>query len=195
MRCNMRRLTAVPCSMRKLTVMAVMFGLLFANSTQGAEPAPDWALTSSKGEITRLSAEVREQPVILFFWATWCPYCKALMPHLQSMRLEYGDAIKILAINFRENGDPVGFIEEKGYDFTVLPDGDEVAAIYNVYGTPGIIIVDGNQQIAFDLRQLPPRELPNTGKKISHGKRAAYRAPYWAAAIRIKIDTVLGESR
>ncbi|MCP5091039.1 MAG: redoxin domain-containing protein, partial [Gammaproteobacteria bacterium] len=28
-----------------------------------------------------------QQPVILLFWATWCPYCKALMPHLQSIRL------------------------------------------------------------------------------------------------------------
>lgn len=169
-----------------------MFGLLFANSAQGADLAPDWTLTSSEGEITRLSTEVQEQPVILFFWATWCPYCKALMPHLQSIQLEYGDAIKILAINFREDGDPVGFIEEKGYDFTVLPDGDEVAAAYNVYGTPGIIIVDGDQKIAFDLRYLPPRDPPNTGDKISHSKRAAYRAPYWAAAIRINIDTVLG---
>lgn len=172
--------------------MAVVFGLLFASSARGADLAPDWTLTSSEGEITRLSTEVQEQPVILFFWATWCPYCKALMPHLQSIQLEYGDAIKILAINFREDGDPVGFIEEKGYDFTVLPDGDEVAAIYNVYGTPGIIIVDGDQKIAFDLRYLPPRDPLKTGEKISHSKRAAYRAPYWAAAIRISIDTVLG---
>ena len=188
----MHRLWAVPCSMRKITVMAMMFGLLFSGCTQGAEPAPDWALTSSAGELTRLSTEVQEQPVILFFWATWCPYCKALMPHLQSMKLEYGDAMKILAINFRENGDPVGFIDEKGYDFTVLPDGDEVAAIYDVYGTPGIIIVDGERQIVFDLRQLPPYVPPSAGKKISHSKRAAYMAPYWAAAIRIEIDSALG---
>lgn len=188
----MQRLQAVLCCMRKPTVMAVMFGLLFTGCTEGVEPAPDWTLTSSDGELTRLSVEVREQPVVLFFWATWCPYCKALMPHLQSMRLEYGDAIRILAINFREKGDPVGFIEEKGYDFTVLPDGDEVAKIYDVYGTPGILVVDGEQQIVFDLRHLPPYGPPNTGEKVSHSKRAAYIAPYWAAAIRVSIDSVLG---
>ncbi len=174
--------------------MAVLFGSLAVNSARAAEPAPDWSLLSSEGQVTRLSAEVREQPVVLFFWATWCPYCKALMPHLQSIQLEYGQAIKILAINFRENGDPVGFIREKGYDFTVLPDGDEVAASYDVYGTPGVIIVDGDQQITFDLRELPPYNPPYAGKKVSHSKNAAYRAPYWAAAIRKEIDTVLGAS-
>ncbi len=27
---------------------------------------------------------------IYLFWASWCPYCKALMPHLQSIQVEYG---------------------------------------------------------------------------------------------------------
>lgn len=174
--------------------MVVMTGLLVTSPLiRAAEIAPDWMLESPEGETIRLSSEVRQQPVILFFWATWCPYCKALMPHLQSMQLEYGDSIRILAINFREKGDPVGFIREKGYNFTVLPNGDDVAALNEIYGTPGIMIVDGDQEIAFDLRQLPPYDAPVAGKKISHAKRAAFQAPYWAAAIRINIDTVLKE--
>jgi thiol-disulfide isomerase/thioredoxin len=82
------------------------------------------------------------------------------MPHLQSIRLEHGDQVKILAINFVEKGDPVSFMKEQGYDFTVLPDGDDVASIYGVYGTPGVILVDQDQQIRFDLRHLPPPDLP-----------------------------------
>jgi cytochrome c biogenesis protein CcmG/thiol:disulfide interchange protein DsbE len=181
--------------MKNFISLAVLIGLLVTSPlTRAAETAPDWALTSSEDETIRLSTELRQQPVILFFWATWCPYCKALMPHLQSMQLEYGDSIKILAINFREKGDPVGFIKEKGYDFTVLPNGDDVAALNDVYGTPGIIIVDGDQNVAFDLRELPPYDAPVTGKKVSHTRSAAFRAPYWAAAIRSKIDTVLKDS-
>jgi len=175
--------------------MAVMIGLFATSSlVQAADPAPDWSLTSSEGEATRLSAEVRQQPVVLFFWATWCPYCKALMPHLQSIRLEHGQKVKILAINFVEKGDPVGFMKDLGYDFTVLPDGDEVATIYGVYGTPGVILVDQNQQIRFDLRTLPPPDLPASAGKSSHKKKAAYLAPYWAAALRKSIDSVLDES-
>jgi len=181
--------------MKNSTAVAVLLVLVTAGPlSQAAAIAPDWALASSDGEITRLSTEVKQQPVILFFWATWCPYCKALMPHLQSMQLEYGDDIKILAISFREHGYPVRFINAKGYDFTALPDGDEVAARYDVYGTPGVIIVDNQQRIVFDLRQLPPHRPPDHGKKVSNKKNAAYLAPYWAAAIRTKIDAVLRAS-
>jgi cytochrome c biogenesis protein CcmG/thiol:disulfide interchange protein DsbE len=181
--------------MKTPTVMAIVLALFLSSAPiRAAEPAPDWTLTSSEGGATRLSAEVREQPVVLFFWATWCPYCKALMPHLQSIRLEHGDEVKILAINFVEKGDPVGFLKELGYDFTLLPDGDEVAAIYGVYGTPGVILVDQDQQIRFDLRTLPQLKPPGDGSKTSHKKKAAYLAPYWAAELRKSIDSVLEES-
>jgi cytochrome c biogenesis protein CcmG, thiol:disulfide interchange protein DsbE len=175
--------------------MAVMIGLIATSAlVQAAEPAPDWTLTSAQGEATRLSAEVRQQPVVLFFWATWCPYCKAFMPHLQSIRLEHGDEVKVLAISFVEKGDPVGFVKDLGYDFTVLPGGDDVASIYGVYGTPGVILVDQEQQIRFDLRSLPPHDLPESAGKSSHKKKAAYIAPYWAAELRKSIDSVLDES-
>jgi len=156
--------------------------------------APDWALVSAQGETVQLSEEIQEQPVVLLFWATWCPYCKALMPHLHSLRLEHGDKIKILAVNFRDDGDPVEFIKDAGYDFTVLPGGDDVAAAYNVYGTPGLIIVDQEQNIRFDLRSLPRREPPFSKESSSHKRIAAYRAPYWAAEIRKSLDAVIEDA-
>lgn len=179
--------------MRLATLTAAFIVVLSANATNAiaAEVAPDWSLLSSTGETIVLSEEVEQQTTVLFFWATWCPYCKALMPHLQSIRLEHGENVKILAINFREDDDPVAFIEDAGYDFTVLPSGDEVAATYGVHGTPGVIIVDDRQQIRFDLRKLPKQDPPSNGKEAtSHRKKAAYRAPYWAAEIRKSIDAI-----
>ncbi len=175
-------------------IIALVLLVSGSASADTANVAPDWSLVSAEGVAVRLSEEVREQPTILFFWATWCPYCKALMPHLQSLRLEHGDQIKILAINFREDGDPVEFIRNAGYDFTVLPNGDDVAAAYGIYGTPGVLIVDRDQVIRFDLRALPRRNPPSTEIASSHKRNAAYRAPYWAAEIRNSIDQVLSES-
>jgi thiol-disulfide isomerase/thioredoxin len=179
------------------TIIALTFFLLLAStvSAEVAIVAPDWALVSAEHESVRLSEEVRRQPVVLFFWATWCPYCKALMPHLQSLRLEHGDEIKILAINFMDaDGDPVGYIRNAGYDFVVLPGGDAVAEAYRVYGTPGVIIVDQEQNIRFDLRSLPGPNLPTIERSANNKRKAAYIAPYWAAEIRKGIDQVLSES-
>ena len=176
--------------MRFITIAAVLLILAPAPSA-GTELVPDWRLTTADGGSVRLSQEVKEQPVILFFWATWCPYCKALMPHLQSIKLELGDDVEILAINFRDKGDPVAFVEAAGYDFTVLPGGDAVAELYGIHGTPGVLIVDSDQVLRFDLRALPQREIPSSGDNLSHSKKAAYRAPYWAAEIRRALDAVL----
>ncbi len=153
--------------------------------------SPDWSLLTAGGDTLQLSDEVRRQPVLLFFWATWCPYCKALMPHLQSIRLEYGGRVNILAVHFRDDNDPVAFVNDAGYDFTVLPGGDDIAKLYGIWATPGILIVDADMTVRFDLRKLPERELPTSDKPPSHGRKAAYRAPYWAAEIRKALDAVL----
>ena len=159
-------------------------------AAQSAETAPDWQLESVDGDVVRLSEEVAKQPVVLFFWATWCPYCKALMPHLQSIRLEHGEAVKIVAINFREKGDPVKYIAERGYDFTVLPNGEEVASLYDVWATPGVIVVNRDMQVEFDLRAVPPYKPEQTDDIKRHSTRAAHLAPYWAAELQKTIDRI-----
>ena len=179
----------------RLFAPAVALALLCSLSLPAtAATSPDWTLTTPDGEAVRLSDAVEEQPVVLLFWATWCPYCKALMPHLQSIRFEYGDAVRVLAIHFRDDdGDPVAFVNEAGYDFTLLPDGGDVAELYEVWGTPGVLIIDGDMQIRFDLRDLPRNEPPELGASKSHRKKAAWRAPWWAAAVRKQLDDVLAE--
>ncbi len=162
-------------------------------SAADSQVAADWTLVAADGQAINLNDESQKQTTVLLFWATWCPYCKALMPHLQSVVLEYGDKVKVLAINIMEDGDPVEFIESAGFDFTLLPNGDDVADIYEVTGTPGVFVVDHNRVIRFDLRKLPMIEPSWTGKPASNRRRAAYRAPYWAAAIRQSIDAVIND--
>ena len=176
----------------RLAIAIISLNLLMSFNVAMAQAAPidlgsspDWTLTTADGTPVTLSEAVAEQPVILLFWATWCPYCKALMPHLQSIRFEHGENVKILALNFRDDkGDPVAFIRDKGYDFTLFENAEEVADLYKVYGTPGLILVDRDMKIRFNLLKLPQLELPDSGEKMSNSKRAALLAPYWAAELR-----------
>lgn len=180
----------------RLKLLLIAFGLfLGADSVADeARAAPDWTLRSTSGETVTLSKVAAQQPVIVLFWATWCPYCKALMPHIQSIRLEFGDEIRVLAVHFRDDkGDPVAFMESAGYDFTLLPDGGEVAELNGVWGTPGLLVIDREMSIRYDQYKLPKPDLSAAGKSPSHGKRAAYLAPYWAAELRKSLDLVLSE--
>lgn len=176
---------------------ALATGILVAATVSAAEErlAPDWTLQTPGGDAVTLSEAVADRPVVLLFWATWCPYCKALMPHLQSIALEYGGRIGVLAIHFRDDkGDPVAFIRDAGYDFTLLTEGNEVAERYGIWGTPGVLVVDTNRRVRFDLYALPKPEFPEGGAASSHPEKAALRAPYWAAELRKRLDEVLDET-
>ncbi len=175
------------------SIIVYLLIIVFSQYASAADSlvAADWTLVAADGQAINLNDESQKQTTVLLFWATWCPYCKALMPPLQSVVLEYGDKVKVLAINIMEDGDPVEFIESAGYDFTLLLNGDDVADTYGVTGTPGVFVVDYNRVIRFDLRRLPIFEPPSTGEPTSNRRRAAYRAPYWAAVIRQSIDAVI----
>jgi thiol-disulfide isomerase/thioredoxin len=179
---------------RRLVMFCIFaFTIAVTAAAQDSILAPDRTLVAADGHSVTLSQEVKKQTAILLFWATWCPYCKARMAQLQSVRLEFGPELEILAIDIQEDGDPVAFLDQAAYDFTLLPDGDAVADLYGVSGTPAVFIVDRQQHLRFDLRQLPGVKMPESGKPATNGSKAAYLAPYWAAEIRKGLDQALND--
>ncbi len=169
-------------------VVTMQSGLAFAGDPA---IAPDWSMSTPSGHTVTLSEEVENRTTVILFWATWCPYCKALMPHLQSIKIEYGEDVKVIAISIKDDGDPVDFIESAAYDFTLLTNGDHIAKLYDVRGTPGVFVVGQNRTVHFDLRELPRIEPPDNRKTADKSRKAAYRAPYWAAETRKSIDSVI----
>lgn len=99
-------------------------------------PAPDFLLRSLDGEPVRLS-DLQGSPVVVNFWATWCPTCRAETPDLIAMHeAHHQDGLVLLGVNLREAGPPVqGFVEDFGVPYPVLMDRDgEVAATWRIGG-------------------------------------------------------------
>jgi len=175
----------------QLATVAALIALLFSAGAQAQEHASfDWTLDRADGTPFTLSDNEGEKTTLILFWATWCPYCKALMPHIESMVLEHGqENFEVLAITIGEDGDPAKYLRDKGYDFTLLPDGDQIAAKYGIRGTPGVLIVNQDGKTVFDLRRQPAQQL-NT-ENMKRRDVAARRAPFWAAQIRQALDATL----
>ncbi|PKN81271.1 MAG: thiol:disulfide interchange protein [Chloroflexi bacterium HGW-Chloroflexi-9] len=108
--------------------------------------APDFSLVrADTGETLSLS-DLRGKTVIVNFWATWCPPCRAEMPDLQGAydeRLAAGDLV-ILGVNEEEGAEQVQrFIAEFGLTFPVVLDKDAaVRRRYNVPGLPATFFID-----------------------------------------------------
>ena len=174
-----------------LTVLSL--ALLVPMLPAAAVDAPNWTLTSADGTEVSFEAARREGPSIILFWATWCPYCKALMPHLQSMLEEYDGerALRVYAISYREDGDPLRYLERQGFSFTAFPEGGDVPERFDVAGTPAVFVVDESGLITLNLYQVSAAmKSDEKWASLSNPQKAARRAPYWAARIREALDAL-----
>ena len=64
-------------------------------------PAPDFTLTTAAGETFKLS-DLRGTPVVLNFWATWCPPCRSEMPELQAASQRLAGQVAIVGVDQAE---------------------------------------------------------------------------------------------
>lgn len=111
------------------------------------DAAPDFELEGMGGQMVRLS-QFRGRPVVINFWATWCPPCRAEMPLLQQTHDRYfAGGLVILAVNNAESRSTVQqFVESEQLTLPVLFDPQStVSDLYQVraYPTSVFIAADG----------------------------------------------------
>ncbi len=114
-------------------------------------PAPDFSLQDIDGNVYRLS-ELRGQPVIINFWATWCPPCREEMPSMQrAWEQLQKQGVMMLAINVGESADTVfQFLANYPVEFPLLLDADsDVATGWPVRGLPSTYVVDPEGRIVY----------------------------------------------
>lgn len=126
------------------------------------KPAPDFTLTTLDGKPVKLSDQ-KGSVVVLDFWATWCPPCRAEMPGIQAVYDTYKDqGMIVLAVNAQEDQDTIqSFVMETGFTFPILPDpyGQAIRA-YGVRSFPATFVIDREGRIdTIHQGQITPDEL------------------------------------
>ncbi|WP_368901360.1 peroxiredoxin family protein [Oceanobacillus oncorhynchi] len=113
--------------------------------------APDFELQTLAGETVKLS-DYRGKKVMINFWATWCPPCRAEMPDMEAF---YQDKdIVILAVNLTETENNLqqvqDFVNEYELTFPILLDEKiEVAEQYMIQPIPTSYMINSNGVVAF----------------------------------------------
>ena len=108
--------------------------------------APDFTLETLNGEQISLS-ELRGKVVLVNFWASWCPPCRAEMPAIESVYRSYkGLGLEVLAVNTTNQDDvtaAAAFVQELGLSFPIpLDHAGAVSASYNLRGLPSSYFID-----------------------------------------------------
>lgn len=120
--------TATPLRITAATLALLAFAPLAAT----ARPAPSFSVKTLEGKPLRL-AELRNKPVIVDFWATWCGPCRASMPHLSSMQTRYEkQGLTVIGMSVDDGGPQRvrKFANQLGVKFTLAMANDEILDAY-----------------------------------------------------------------
>ncbi|HKP52119.1 MAG TPA: redoxin domain-containing protein [Chloroflexia bacterium] len=107
--------------------------------------APDFTLTDIDGNEVQLSA-LRGRPVMINFWATWCPPCRSEIPDIVKLykTTHKEGSYEILGIATQSDNRTIkSFAQEFGMTFPILPDVDSrTTSLYHVLPIPTSFFID-----------------------------------------------------
>lgn len=129
-------------------------------ATGGAESdrPVDFTLLDLDGRPVALSRFLGKKPVLLVFWATWCPECKAAIPEINAMTTgPLAGKLQILGLDFRESREKVASaVKARGVRYPVLLDlRGQAARAYGVVGIPTYILIDRRGKMVYREHVLP----------------------------------------
>jgi len=136
----------------KKYIISLILGLCLVSTgfAQDFKLAPNFKLKDLYNNEYSLSNYKDKQPVVLFFWTTWCPYCRKELGHLNERYLELCKAgFELFAIDVGESAEKVDRAA-KSYSlaFKILLDQDtKVAESYEVMGVPTYVLIDKKGRI------------------------------------------------
>ena len=136
-------------------------GSLCFSAQEELKNAPDFNLMDLYQDMIALSKYKDKQPVLLFFWTTWCPFCQNELRVLNDMYAGMTkDGVELLAINSGELFDTVNDFTKSYYlSYRVLLDQDQaVSRTFGVVGVPTYILVNKQGQIVFQGNYFPQRD-------------------------------------
>ncbi|UZQ85235.1 TlpA family protein disulfide reductase [Thermoclostridium stercorarium] len=128
----------------------------------------DFTVYDSEGKEVNLS-DFFGKPIIINFWATWCPYCIQEMPLFEQGFSKYKDDIHFMMVqsidgikDTKEKGEK--FINDNGYTFPVYFDLDlDATATYQAYSLPTTVFIDRDGYLKAYHRGMLTEELFQKG--------------------------------
>lgn len=124
---------------------------------QKGQTAPDFTLTTLTGKEVTLS-ELQGKKVVLNFWATWCPPCKAEMPHLQKYYEKHAEKenVEIVGVNLTYSDGSIEkvqqFVNSFELSFPILLEEEKtVSKTYEILTIPSTFMIDTKGKIQYQI--------------------------------------------
>lgn len=134
-----------------------------------AQPAPTWTLPNLEGKSVS-SAEFAGKVVVVDFWATWCPPCRAEIPGYVALQKKYADKVVFVGISLDQEGPGVvrDFVKANGINYRIVMGDEKVAEAFGgISGIPATFIIGKDGKIAFSkVGAMPEAKFEEALRKV-----------------------------
>lgn len=114
----------------------------------------DATVYTELGEPLRLSDIADGKPLVINFWATWCPYCVDELPDFKDIYAEYGDRVSFAFVDAADGQrerveDAAAWLAEEGFDDlpAYYDTSQEAAASFGAYALPTTVVVSAEGEV------------------------------------------------
>lgn len=120
----------------------------------GNQLAPDFSLVKLGGGTISLAEFRGKKPVVVDFWASWCPNCRRDMPNLNRFYEKYKDKVEVIGVNLQEKESTVrDFIASRGIGFPIALDpSNRASSAFGIQYTNTHFLIDINGNL---VRTIP----------------------------------------
>lgn len=134
-------------------VFAPMMALAQDLGIEVGTQAPAAALTTLEGKPANLSQHVGKGPVVMEFWATWCPVCKELEPAMSALTTKYAGKVTFVNVAVSVNQSPAlvqRYVKaHKMGGLQYFDSKGEATGAYDVPATSYVVVVDKAGKIVY----------------------------------------------
>lgn len=136
--------------MKTILTTLALFLVTMTVSAQVGEQAPAFSLKDNDGNTITLES-LKGKVVVLNFWATWCPPCRAEIPDFKKVYAEYKDKdVEIIGVSLDHKGWDVitPFLKKWEINYSVVLGGAKIARDYgNIRSIPTTFIIDRDGKV------------------------------------------------
>ena len=130
-----------------LLLILIIYLLNLYQTRKIPDIAPALNVQTISGESVELKKMVKNSPVLIYFWGSWCPLCSVTSPIVTELSKEY--QVLTIALSSGNERQVLAYLQENKYYFPVINDPDGIISKkWNVFATPSILIINREGEIS-----------------------------------------------